>query len=336
MTARTIRNYTLPTSLGGPEHPDPGVATLRWFGTASFELAFGDRVVLLDNYYERPPRNRPLGFGVDDVTRADLLLIGHPHHDHVADTAIVSERTGAKAAIAEIGADYLLGQGLPADKIHRVAGRGEGELLDYDDFSVRVLHGFHLDVGLTPEQSLKWQALQQARADLEADFFGVPTKEEDDLGAAIALRGVHTPEVNTEATLTYIIDIGGFTIAYRDSGGAISEEERAFAAAHGGVDVAILSINGLPHVRQQLEDVFLPLARLYQPKILIPSHHDELWTNFNGSGLRKIFADVATEPLKERVHDELPGTITVQPGLIEPITIDRSKGDVTLGDLRLQ
>ena len=336
MTARTIRNYSLPASLGGPEHPDPGVATLRWFGTASFELAFGDRVVLLDNYYERPPRNRPLGFDVSDVIRADLLLVGHPHHDHVADTVRVSQQTGAKAAIAEIGADYLLSQGLPVGQIHRVTGRGEGEVLDYNDFTVRVLHGFHLDIGLAPEQAAKWQALLQARADFEADFFGAVTSEEDAAAAVIAARGVHTPEVITEATLTYIIDIDGFTIAYRDSGGAIGDEERAYVAAHGPVDVAILSINGLPHVAQQLEDVFLPLVELYQPKILIPSHHDELWTNFGGAGLRKLFADVSTELLKERVHDELPATVTAQPGLIEPVTISRDKGDVTVGDVRIQ
>jgi L-ascorbate metabolism protein UlaG (beta-lactamase superfamily) len=336
MTARTIRNYSLPVSLGGATHPDPGALTLRWFGTASFELAFGDRVVLLDNFYERPPRNRPLGFDVTDVTRADLLLVGHPHHDHVADTARVSQQTGAKAAIAEIGADYLLAQGLPAAQIHRVTGRGEGEVLDYGDFTVRALHGFHLDIDLPPERAAKWQTLLQARADFEADFYGAPTPDEDRLAAAIAERGVHTPEVITEATLTYIIDIGGFTIAYRDSGGPIGDEERAFVARHGGVDVAILSINGLPHVAQQLEDVFLPLVELYQPKILIPSHHDELWVNFGGAGLRKMFADVSTELLKERVHDELPATVTAQPGFIEPVTIDRGKGDVTVGDLRLQ
>ena len=176
--------------------------------------------MLLDNFYERPPRNRPLGFDVTDVTRADLLLVGHPHHDHVADTARVSQQTGAKAAIAEIGADYLLAQGLPAAQIHRVTGRGEGEVLDYGDFTVRALHGFHLDIGLPPERAAKWQTLLQARADFEADFFGATTPEEDRLAAAIAERGVHTPEVITEATLTYIIDIGGFTIAYRDSGGA--------------------------------------------------------------------------------------------------------------------
>jgi hypothetical protein len=45
MTDRLVRNYRRPVSLGGPEHPDPDVVSIRWFGTASFELAFGDKVV---------------------------------------------------------------------------------------------------------------------------------------------------------------------------------------------------------------------------------------------------------------------------------------------------
>jgi L-ascorbate metabolism protein UlaG (beta-lactamase superfamily) len=328
-----VRNYPRPVSLGGAPHPDPDAVSIRWFGTATFELAFGDQVILLDNFYERPARNRPLGFGVADVTRADLILVGHPHFDHVADTAAVARQTGAPAAIAPIGADYLLGQGVPASQIHSVPGRGDGDVLAGSGFDVRVLHGFHLDIGLNEAQQRKWHALRAARADFEAEFTPPPTPEEDQAALQIAQRGVHTPEVNTQATLTYVIDIGGFRIAYRDSGGAISDEERAYFTAHPGVDIAILSLNGLPHVAQQLEDVFLPLARLYQPRVLVPAHHDELWMNFDGSGLAKTFADVATEPIKERVHDELPAAITVQPGLLEPLTVSRSTGEVTLGEV---
>jgi hypothetical protein len=36
------------------------------------------------------------------------------------------------------------------------------------------------------------------------------------------------------------------------------------------------------------------------------------------------------------VHDELPSTITVQPGLAEPLTVSRSKGEVTLGKIHIQ
>jgi len=336
MSNQKVRNYSRPISLGGREHPDPDVVSLRWFGTACFELAFGDKVILLDNFYERPAHNRELGFGVEDVERADLSLIGHPHFDHVADSIRTSQRTGAPVAIAPIGADYLLANGLPSEKIHSVAGLGSGDVIDGDGFSVRVLHGFHLDVNMTPDQQEKWAAFSAARAALEADFFGGPTAEEDAAAAVIGRRGVHTPEVNTEATLTYIIDIDGFRIAYRDSGGAISVEEQAYFRENPGVDLAILSINGLPNVAQHLEEVFLPLARLYQPKVIVPSHHDELWGNNAGTGLRKFFADVATEPIKQRVRDELPTAITAQPALIEPLTVSRSKGDVTLGEVHLR
>jgi L-ascorbate metabolism protein UlaG (beta-lactamase superfamily) len=337
MSNDLVRNYRRPASLGGADNENPDDVTIRWFGTACFEVSFGDKVLLLDNYYERAAHNRSLGFETKDVTRADLLLVGHPHHDHVADTVKVSRQTGARAVIAPIGADYLLEQGLTSDKVITVPGLGEGDLLEEDGFSVRALHGFHLDVGITPEQAVKWQAFRTARTELEAELLGtVITEEENEKAIEIAHRGVHTPEVNTEATLTYIIDIDGFRIAYRDSGGAISEEERAYFTAHPGVDLAILSINGLPHVSQHLEDVFLPLAELYRPKVLVPSHHDELWVNFDGSGLSKIFADVATEPIKSRVHDVLPDTITTQPSLIEPLTVNRSKGDVVLGELSLR
>jgi L-ascorbate metabolism protein UlaG (beta-lactamase superfamily) len=336
MPEQLVHNYRRPVCLGGAEHPDADVVSLRWFGTATFELAFGDKVILLDNFYQRPARNRPLGFSTADVTRSDFILVGHPHFDHVADTARVARQTGAPVAIAPIGAEYLLTQGLTADQVHSVPGLGGGDVLDGSGFSVRVLHGYHLDIGLNEAQLQKWQALRAARAAFEAEFAPPPTPEEDRAAQEIAQRGVHTPEVNTEATLTYVIDIDGFRIAYRDSGGAISAEERAYFTAHPSVDVAILSINGLPHVAQQLEDVFLPLARLYQPKVLVPAHHDELWINFDGTGLAKTFADVATEPIKDRVHDELPGTITVQPGLAEPLTVSRSKGDVTLGEAHIR
>jgi hypothetical protein len=66
-----VRNYRRPASLGGPAHPDGDVVSIRWFGTATFELAFGDKVILLDNFYDRPARNRSLGFSAAEVTRAD-------------------------------------------------------------------------------------------------------------------------------------------------------------------------------------------------------------------------------------------------------------------------
>ncbi len=77
---------------------------------------------------------------------------------------------------------------------------------------------------------------------------------------------MHTPEVITEATLTYIIDVGGFT-TYRDSGGPIGDEEGP--SRDGGVDVAILSINGR-RMSPSSSGRLPARVELYQPKILIP------------------------------------------------------------------
>jgi len=55
-----------PALTGGPMPPE-GVLAIRWLGTTNFELAYNGQVVLLDAYYDRVPRNRPIGFGPKDV-----------------------------------------------------------------------------------------------------------------------------------------------------------------------------------------------------------------------------------------------------------------------------
>jgi hypothetical protein len=119
---------------------------------------------------------------------------------------------GAPVAIAPIGADYLVGQGLPAEQILSVPGLGQGDVLNAPDFTVTALHAYHLDFGLTADQVQKWQAVRAAQA--------------------------------------------------------------AF--------------------------------------------------------------DVSTETIKERVHDEFPASVTVQPALVEPVTISRSDGAVAVGEVHVR
>ena len=82
--------FTTPAMLGGPAERNPDILTLRWLGTANYELTIGGRVILLDCFYDRGPRGRPLGFGPEDVVRADEIFIGHPHYDHISDAASVA------------------------------------------------------------------------------------------------------------------------------------------------------------------------------------------------------------------------------------------------------
>lgn len=50
----------VPAAIGGPM-PSGSIATLRWLGTTNFELAYRGQVILLDTYYDRGPRYRPIG-----------------------------------------------------------------------------------------------------------------------------------------------------------------------------------------------------------------------------------------------------------------------------------
>jgi L-ascorbate metabolism protein UlaG (beta-lactamase superfamily) len=51
-------------------------------------------VILLDAYFDRGSPYTPLGFKAADIKKADAILIGRGHFDHLAD-ASVSARTGA-------------------------------------------------------------------------------------------------------------------------------------------------------------------------------------------------------------------------------------------------
>ena len=84
-------------------------------------------------------------------------------------------------------------------------------------------------------------------------------------------------------------DIDGYRIVYRDSGGPVSGEERAFFAASPGCDLAIVGFIGRPLMRRQLREATMPLIETYQPRAVIPCHHDDLYP---------VFIDLATEPLK--------------------------------------
>ena len=97
-------------ATGGPVLKDPKTLAVRWLGFSTFELVYGDQIILLDNYYDRGPRYRDLGFKVADVKRANLILVGHGHYDHMSDTAQTVAQTGASVITAPITAAKLLSE----------------------------------------------------------------------------------------------------------------------------------------------------------------------------------------------------------------------------------
>jgi L-ascorbate metabolism protein UlaG (beta-lactamase superfamily) len=105
---------------------------------------------------------------------------------------------------------------------------------------------------------------------------------------------------------------------YRDSGGTVTDYEKAAMARIGRVDVAIgaVAASVLPALTSQQA---LEYMRTYKPDVYIPAHHDgsinDLWR--------------ATEPLFQALKDENPQIVTISKAYREPICFDTTKRSST-------
>ena len=286
-------------STGGAMPASPSTLAIRWTGFANFELSYKGQIMLLDAYFDRGSNFPPLGFKAAEVTRANVILIGHGHHDHMSDAASVGIRTGATIVGAPLTTAKLLSQSVDPQKIRTVSGR-EPIVMEFGAFKVEPILGRHGD----PPKTL-------------VDAFGgalraiTPKLTDEQLAefAAIRSRGVQDPRVVTEGTLAYLITLdNGFRIMYRDSGGAVTDFEKSAMERVGRVDVALVAVSA-----SYLNTVTVPQAlehvRTYKPDVYIPAHHDAAYNNLWR----------ATEPLFQAVKDENPNIVTVSKGYREPI-----------------
>src|SRR5215470_20445424 len=276
-----------PALTGGPMPPE-GILAIRWLGTTNFELAYGGQVVLLDAYYDRGPRNRPIGFGPKDVKRASAIFVGHAHFDHMSDAASVGTQTGAQVIGAPTVTETAVSLGLPEKQATTVRG---GEVLKYKGFTVEAILARHST--LAPEVLDAFRKAIAAAA-------GAPTSEEAAAEAAILKRGTFDPKVITEGTIAYLFTFdSGFRLIYRNSAGPITDAERNVLDRIGGkTDVAIVAYMGQYLAERQMAAT-LPIVQLYHPRLYLPSHHD---------AIAGIFMDMGLEPLFTAIRDRMPGT----------------------------
>ena len=289
-------------STGGAFPNDPRALAIRWTGFSNFELVYKGQIILLDAYFDRGSTFPPLGFKAADVKRANLILVGHGHVDHMSDAASVGSQTGALVFGAPVTTEKLLTQKIDPKQVRTVTGKG-GELLEFPGFTVEPILGRH---GEPPKDVTA--AFQSALK----PFARAPTAEQEKERAAIRARGTNDPRVIAEGTIAFLITLdNGFRIMFRDSGGVVTDYERAAMARVGRVDVALVAVSAA-FLHTLTSQRAVEHMRVYQPDVYIPSHHDA-----ENNGLWR-----ATEPLFRALKEANPNIITVSRGYREPICFD--------------
>jgi L-ascorbate metabolism protein UlaG (beta-lactamase superfamily) len=282
--------------------------TLDWGGCATFRLNVGNLVIFLDAYLDRVSDAAQPGLQVDDVDRADFILVGHSHFDHLWGAERIAPRTGATVIGSYETIRLMAAQGVPESQLQPVSG-GERVRLG-DDVVVSVYPSLHScvwtgpfqqpdvvclgDTGLTlDEQKVRFKELEAHIANLAPE------------ARAHALKG-RQGERGDGGALVYLIETPEGSVLYQDTSGHWSGIVRDLRP-----DVAILAAAGRGNVdgdpiQGTLAEFVAREAEFLQPGKVLLSHHDNWLPGFS--------LETNTAPIRDALAERVPKTELVEIG----------------------
>jgi L-ascorbate metabolism protein UlaG (beta-lactamase superfamily) len=126
---------------------------VTWLGTAGFSIAHAGYTVLFDPYITRASLLRcaamPLVSDRDaimrHVPRADAIVVGHTHFDHVLDVPFIARATGARVFGSRSAVTLCRSEGVPASQVEDVerAASGEPIVREVGPFRLRFIPSAH-------------------------------------------------------------------------------------------------------------------------------------------------------------------------------------------------
>jgi L-ascorbate metabolism protein UlaG (beta-lactamase superfamily) len=285
--------------------------TLDWLGCATFRLTINNLVVFLDAYIDRVPSATPIGISVDQITRADWIVVGHSHFDHLYGAERIAKATGATVIGSYETVRIMESQGVPLSQMIPVAG-GETIRLTKD-----------VTVSVFPSQhSCVWSHKAMPPSDMVCiGDLGVIYQDQQERMKALweylhSLGGEALEHLKASAqgargdggALLYFFETLEGSLLFQDTSGPWSGILKNLRP-----DVAILAaagrgnIDGDP-IQGSLAQFVARQADLIRPKQVILSHHDNWLPGFSGA------ADVA--PIRTELARWAPHSQLIQMGYL--------------------
>lgn len=111
---------------------------MEWFGWSFFRFTSPNGKVILTNPFITG--NPDAAVKLDEITKADLILVPNGHGDEIGDTVAIAKATGARVVTPfELGV-WFIGRGVPEAQVMR---RSPGARFVWEGITVRVVGSVH-------------------------------------------------------------------------------------------------------------------------------------------------------------------------------------------------
>ncbi len=281
--------------------------SLKYFGTAGWQISHDGFVVLVDPYISRiklgtgpsisPEDNRqsfsrsdryiPDSTLIDElIPRADFILVHHSHFDHLSDVPYIARKTGAKVIGTETTINILRAYGIPDDQVYAVRG---GEDYQFEKFSVRIIPSIH--------SALREKHYYDSRK--------LPEKLTVPLAISDFIEG---------GSLMFMVRLGGKEILTMGSMNFVEREIQGLTP-----DVLLAGVNGSRFGIYKYTERLLKATGM--PAIVIPTHWDNFRIPYGFSQEPAIEGKL--KPFVKEVAEISAETKVILPTHLETIIIDQ-------------
>ncbi len=239
--------FLLLAACSAPAHPvAPGRSpiALTYLGVAGWQIEGAGKVLITDPYLSRPADpDAPLvpdaaAIAAHTPVKADLVIVGHSHYDHLLDASAVALRTGAQLLGSLSTTRVGRASGLADDHLITVKG---GEDFAMDGYAILVIPSLHSAIG-------------------DKHLFGSEIAADPKLPM---------PQAGYQegGTFAYLVRLGGHEVLVLDTANFIERELAGLRP-----DVAIIAPGGREHIRDYTCRI---LHTLGDPPVVIATHFDD-------------------------------------------------------------